>query len=79
MYLFNFPSQALSNAGVVAGFDMTPEAALSKLSYVLAKQDISTEEKKKVKKMTVKNTESKYKTESDNFASPRTICTVQCK
>ncbi|XP_067233735.1 60 kDa lysophospholipase-like isoform X3 [Chanodichthys erythropterus] len=40
--------QALSNAGVVAGFDMTPEAALSKLSYVLAKQDISTEEKKKM-------------------------------
>ncbi|XP_043118144.1 60 kDa lysophospholipase-like [Puntigrus tetrazona] len=40
--------QALSNAGVVAGFDMTPEAALSKLSYVLAKQDLSTEEKKKM-------------------------------
>uniref|UniRef100_A0A8C2EQV8 asparaginase n=1 Tax=Cyprinus carpio TaxID=7962 RepID=A0A8C2EQV8_CYPCA len=39
--------QALSKAGVVAGFDMTPEAALSKLSYVLAKQDLSTEEKKK--------------------------------
>uniref|UniRef100_A0A8C2FYS8 asparaginase n=1 Tax=Cyprinus carpio TaxID=7962 RepID=A0A8C2FYS8_CYPCA len=40
--------QALSKAGVVAGFDMTPEAALSKLSYVLAKQDLSTEEKKKM-------------------------------
>ncbi|XP_043118230.1 60 kDa lysophospholipase-like [Puntigrus tetrazona] len=40
--------QALSNAGVVAGFDMTPEAALSKLSHVLAKQDLTTEEKKKM-------------------------------
>ncbi|XP_067290391.1 60 kDa lysophospholipase-like [Pseudorasbora parva] len=37
--------QALSKAGVVAGFDMTPEAALSKLSYVLAKQDLSIEKK----------------------------------
>ncbi|KAI2654541.1 60 kDa lysophospholipase [Labeo rohita] len=40
--------QALSKAGVVAGFDMTPEAALSKLSYVLAKQDLSLEEKKEM-------------------------------
>ncbi|XP_067291288.1 60 kDa lysophospholipase-like isoform X2 [Pseudorasbora parva] len=40
--------QALSKAGVVAGFDMTPEAALSKLSYVLAKQDLSIEKKKEM-------------------------------
>ncbi|KAK2878547.1 hypothetical protein Q8A67_019338 [Cirrhinus molitorella] len=40
--------QALSKAGVVAGFDMTSEAAFSKLSYVLAKQELSTEEKKKM-------------------------------
>ncbi|XP_051748716.1 60 kDa lysophospholipase-like [Ctenopharyngodon idella] len=39
--------QALYKAGVIAGGDMTPEAALSKLSYVLAK-DLSTEEKKKM-------------------------------
>ncbi|CAM4723348.1 unnamed protein product [Leuciscus chuanchicus] len=39
---------ALTKVGVIAGFDMTPEAALSKLSYVLAKQDISKEEKKKM-------------------------------
>ncbi|XP_073683262.1 60 kDa lysophospholipase-like [Garra rufa] len=40
--------QALSKAGVVPGFDMTSEAAFSKLSYVLAKQDLSIEEKKKM-------------------------------
>ncbi|XP_056101503.1 60 kDa lysophospholipase isoform X1 [Rhinichthys klamathensis goyatoka] len=40
--------QALSDAGLIAGCDMTPEAALSKLSYVLAKQNLSTEEKKKM-------------------------------
>ncbi|XDV11872.1 hypothetical protein PO909_000674, partial [Leuciscus waleckii] len=40
--------QALHEAGVIAGCDMTAEAALSKLSYVLAKQDLSTEEKKKM-------------------------------
>ncbi|ROL51910.1 60 kDa lysophospholipase [Anabarilius grahami] len=40
--------QALSDAGLVAGCDMTPEAALSKLSYVLAKQDLSIENKKKI-------------------------------
>ncbi|XP_051741588.1 60 kDa lysophospholipase-like isoform X1 [Ctenopharyngodon idella] len=40
--------QALSDAGLVAGFDMTTEAALSKLSYVLEKQDLSPEEKKEM-------------------------------
>ncbi|KAK9978797.1 hypothetical protein ABG768_020536 [Culter alburnus] len=40
--------QALSDAGLVAGFDMTTEAALSKLSYVLGKQDLSTDEKKEM-------------------------------
>ncbi|XP_077093918.1 L-asparaginase 1-like isoform X2 [Siphateles boraxobius] len=40
--------QALDKADVVAGCDMTAEAALSKLSYVLAKQDLSTEEKRKM-------------------------------
>ncbi|XP_030641905.1 60 kDa lysophospholipase isoform X2 [Chanos chanos] len=40
--------KALSDAGLVAGHDMTPEAALSKLSYVLSKKDLSTQEKKKM-------------------------------
>ncbi|XP_051502582.1 60 kDa lysophospholipase-like isoform X2 [Myxocyprinus asiaticus] len=40
--------KALSDAGLVAGCDMTPEAALSKLSYVLARKDLSILEKKKM-------------------------------
>nr|XP_040055290.1 60 kDa lysophospholipase isoform X2 [Gasterosteus aculeatus aculeatus] len=40
--------KVLMEAGLVAGGDMTPEAALSKLSYVLAKKDISFEAKKKL-------------------------------
>lgn len=40
--------QALCDAGLVPGGDMTPEAALSKLSYVLARKDLATQEKKKV-------------------------------
>ncbi|TSO25210.1 60 kDa lysophospholipase [Bagarius yarrelli] len=40
--------KALSDAGLVPGCDMTPEAALSKLSYVLARKDLMTQEKKKV-------------------------------
>ncbi|XP_048830707.1 60 kDa lysophospholipase [Brienomyrus brachyistius] len=40
--------KALSDAGLVPGCDMTPEAALSKLSYVLAKEELSTQEKRKM-------------------------------
>lgn len=38
----------LIEAGLIAGGNMTPEAALSKLSYVLAKKDIDLAAKKKV-------------------------------
>ncbi|XP_029585998.1 60 kDa lysophospholipase isoform X5 [Salmo trutta] len=40
--------KALSDAGLVAGCDMTPEAALCKLSYVLARTDFSKEAKIKM-------------------------------
>lgn len=38
----------LIDAGLISGGDMTPEAALSKLSYVLAKKDLGLDAKKKV-------------------------------
>ncbi|XP_063058442.1 60 kDa lysophospholipase-like [Engraulis encrasicolus] len=41
--------KALVDAGLISGGDMTPEAALSKLSYVLAK-DISLQDKKELLK-----------------------------
>uniref|UniRef100_A0A8C6VVX1 asparaginase n=1 Tax=Nothobranchius furzeri TaxID=105023 RepID=A0A8C6VVX1_NOTFU len=38
----------LMDAGLIAGGDMTPEAALSKLSYVLAKSELGLDAKKKL-------------------------------
>ncbi|XP_056282910.1 60 kDa lysophospholipase isoform X1 [Pseudoliparis swirei] len=40
--------KVLMDAGLIAGGDMTPEAALSKLSYVLAKKDIPFDAKRKM-------------------------------
>ncbi|XP_069063361.1 60 kDa lysophospholipase [Pleurodeles waltl] len=40
--------KVLTDAGVIPGGDMTPEAALSKLSYVLGKRHISHEMKRKM-------------------------------
>jgi 60kDa lysophospholipase len=38
----------LKDCGVIPGFDMTPEAALTKLSYVLSKENWPLETKKMV-------------------------------
>lgn len=41
-------SQVLKEAGVLQGADMTPEAALTKLSYLLGRLDYTIERKKEV-------------------------------
>lgn len=46
--LFSLIPQVLLDAGLIGGADLTPEAALSKLSYVLAKKDLDLVAKKKV-------------------------------
>lgn len=38
------PAMILSHAGVVPGYDLTSEAALTKLSYLLAMPDITPDE-----------------------------------
>ena len=40
--------QILEKAGVVPGADMTTEAALTKLSYVLGRKELTTEKRKEV-------------------------------
>ncbi|XP_062325947.1 60 kDa lysophospholipase isoform X1 [Osmerus eperlanus] len=46
--------QVLMDAGLIPGRDMTPEAALSKLSYVLARAELSLEDKKKMMKQNLR-------------------------
>lgn len=38
----------MAGAGIVSGFDMTSEAALAKLSYVLGQSGLSLNDRKKV-------------------------------
>ena len=40
--------QALLDVGIIPGGDMTPEAALTKLSYVLGKEEWDIDKKRKV-------------------------------
>ncbi|XP_053984145.1 L-asparaginase 1 [Hylaeus volcanicus] len=42
------PGKQLEDAGVISGCDMTPEAALTKLSYVLSKKEWDTEMKRQM-------------------------------
>ncbi|KAK7868259.1 hypothetical protein R5R35_000657 [Gryllus longicercus] len=46
--------QALKAVGVTPGYDMTPEAALTKLSYVLAKHDWDLDTKRKMMQMNLR-------------------------
>lgn len=46
--------QAIVAAGVIIGFDMTPEAALTKLSYVLGRDDWSIEKKREMMQTSLK-------------------------
>lgn len=43
-----FLIQAFFEIGVLPGYDMTTEAALAKLSYVLGRDDLSLDDKKQV-------------------------------
>ena len=43
----HFP-KILENAGVLAGLDMTPEAAFTKLAYVIGKTEWDHDKKKRV-------------------------------
>jgi len=46
--------KALIDAGVIPGSDITPEAALTKLAYVLAKTDWTHEQRRRVMKMSIR-------------------------
>lgn len=45
--------QLLEKAGVVPGADLTTEAALTKLSYVLGRKDLTTDQRKLVSRLLI--------------------------
>lgn len=49
-YFVMLTKQVLSQVGVISGNDITPEAALAKLSYVLSKDDWDLSTKRMVRK-----------------------------
>lgn len=46
--------QSLADVGVISGHDLTPEAALMKLAYLLSYQELSTEEVKRVMQTSIR-------------------------
>jgi len=65
--------KVLLDAGVIPGSDMTPEAALTKLSYVLGKTDLSWNEKQELIRsnirgeLTVANTKEQFSLKDNSF------------
>lgn len=53
--------KALLDVGVLPGADITPEAALTKLAYVLSKDDWSTQKKREMMTTNLAGTQAKKK------------------
>lgn len=59
----------LEKRGVIAGHDMTPEAALAKLSYVLGLQNLTIEERRKILKRNLRGEMTPPTTNDDTLES----------